>query len=391
MLGRSLGEDVMSITRTLPAALVALAAAGALEATEVAMCTDRGRVVLELADDDAPLHVANFLRYVDMGFYSGTVFHRVLPNAIVQGGGLDRQLRARATLPPVANESDNGLRNTRGTLAAARTADPDSASAQFFINLDHNRALDEGRDPGYTVFARVTEGMDVIDEIGRLPIGAAGPFDGEVPTPLVVIKSVARLDAAALAAYPGSGREAAIKAAIAGAVAANDDATALRLVGHYRAICGGTDAEVTLAEARAAVAAGDRRRAGFALEEFLAATDAGHSGYAEVRALREATLAAEAPTAPAQLVSGCNSPAVPALPDAETATESEMVSAQRQVRAFVAAGEMYLGCLAKIIDDEARAAPERNAAVSEHNRMVAELEQVAAAFNERLRTFKARS
>jgi cyclophilin family peptidyl-prolyl cis-trans isomerase len=377
--------------RTAPLiALSALLGAGTLEATEVAMCTDRGRVVLELADEQAPLHVANFLRYVDTGFYSGTVFHRVLPGAIVQGGGLDRQLRVRATLRPVANESGNGLKNTRGSVAAARTADPDSASAQFFVNLDHNRALDDGRDPGYTVFARVKEGMDVFDEVGRLPTSAAGPFDGEVPSPLVAIKSVARLDAAALAGFPSDGREAAIKAQIATADAAGDTVATLRMVGHYRAICGDTDSAVTLAEARAALAAGDERRALFALEEFLAAADATDSRYAEVTALREEALAAEASAAP-QGVSGCDAPAAPGLPDATTATETEMVSAQRQVRAYVAASEAYLACLAKIIDDEERTAVERNAAVSEHNRMVAELEQVASAFNERIRTFKARS
>ena len=389
MLDRELKGNVMKVTRTIPVALLALAATGTLEATEVAMCTDRGRVVLELADGEAPLHVANFLRYVDTGFYAGTVFHRVLPGAIVQGGGLDRQLRSRPTLPPVANESDNGLRNTRGTVAAARTADPDSASAQFFVNLDHNRALDDGRDPGYTVFARVKDGMDVFDEVSRLPVGAAGPFDGEVPSPLVAIKSMARLDEAALAAFPVEGREAVIRSEIAASAAAGDNAATLRLIGHYRAICGAPDAAVTLSEARAARATDDQRHALFALEEFLATNPIG-SALAEISALRDETLVTLAPAAQ-QTVGGCDAPATPGLPDATTATEAEMVAAQGQVRAFVALGETYLACLAKIIDDDERAADERNAAVSEHNRMVAELEQVAAAFNQRIRAFKARS
>src|SRR5688572_18343980 len=141
------------MNRGLRALLVlgALLSAHALRATEVAVCTDRGRAVLELEDGAAPLQVANFLRYVDMGYYSGTVFHRVVPEFVVQGGGLDRQLRVRSTLPPVANESRNGLRNERGTVAAARTQDPDSASSQFFVNLADNTALDGGgREPGYT-------------------------------------------------------------------------------------------------------------------------------------------------------------------------------------------------------------------------------------------------
>src|SRR5687768_12922919 len=135
-------------------ALGALCSADALHATEVAVCTDNGRAVLELADEAAPQHVANFLRYVDMGYYTGTVFHRVQSDLFVQGGGQDRQLRSRSTLPPVPNESSNGLHNTRGTVAAARTSDPDSARSQFFVNLaDNTQQLDGGRDPGYTVFA----------------------------------------------------------------------------------------------------------------------------------------------------------------------------------------------------------------------------------------------
>jgi cyclophilin family peptidyl-prolyl cis-trans isomerase len=373
----------------MSAALLSLLASGTLEATEVAVCTDRGRAVLELADEQAPLHVANFLRYVDMGFYSGTVFHRVVPRVIVQGGGLDRQLRARQTLSPIANESQNGLRNTRGTVAAARTADPDSASAQFFVNVTDNRSLDGGRDSGYTVFARVKDGMAVFDEVNRLPTGAAGPFSGDVPTPLVAIRSIARLDEAALAVFPVEGREAAIRNEIVAAAAADDAAATLHLVDHYRAICGDTDPEVTLTEARAALAASDERRALFALEELIATTDATHSAYAAANALRAETLATDAPAGP-QVVSGCDAPATPELPDATTATEADMLAAQRQVRAFVAAGETYLACLAKIIDDDKRVADERNAAVSEHNRMVAALEQVAAAFNERIRTFRAR-
>jgi peptidyl-prolyl cis-trans isomerase A (cyclophilin A) len=373
----------MSLGRTMSAALLSLLAGGTVEATEVAVCTDRGRAVLELADEQAPLHVANFLRYVDVGLYSGTVFHRVMPGIIVQGGGLDRQLRPRPTLAPVANESRNGLRNSRGTVAAARTADPDSASAQFFVNLADNRSLDGGRDLGYTVFARVKEGMEMFDEVGQLPTSAAGPLSGDVPTPLIAIKSIARLDEAALAAFPVDGRE------IAAAAAANDSVAILRLVDHYRAICGGADPDVTLTEARAALAAGEGTRALFALEELLATTDAAHSAFAEAKALRDETLAEDAPAGP-QPVSGCAAPAAPALPDAATATEAEMLAAQRQVRAFVTAGETYLACLAKVIDDEERVADERNAAVSEHNRMVAAMEQIAADFNERIRAFKAR-
>jgi cyclophilin family peptidyl-prolyl cis-trans isomerase len=370
-------------------AIAAVLSAGALQATEVAVCTDRGRAVLTLADEAAPLQVANFLRYVDMGYYSGTVFHRVVPEFVVQGGGFDRQLRLRSTLPPVANESSNGLPNTRGSVAAARTADADSARSQFFVNLADNPALDGGgRGPGYTVFAHVKEGIDMFDAISRLPTGAGGPLQADVPTPLITIKSIARLDAAALAALPAEEPEAALQREIAAAAAAADAREALRLIGLYRALCGAAEPEMALTEARMALAADDRQRAMFALDELLATTDPADPAAEEATSLY-AQATAEPEVVP-RTVAGCAPPSVPVLPDAAVATEDEMIASQRQVRQFVAAGETHLACLAKVIDDEERGADERNAAVGEHNRMVAAMEEIAAAFNERIRIFQAR-
>ncbi len=176
----------MSPQRTLRAAsivgIMTMAFAHGARATDVAVCTDEGRFVIELADSEAPKHVANFLAYVDAAYYSGTVFHRTIPGFVVQGGGVDRELRGRPTLAPVENESSNGLRNVRGSVAAARTQDPNSASAQFFVNLADNTQLDAGAEPGYTVFGRVTEGIQVVERISRLPTGAKGPFPSDVPT-----------------------------------------------------------------------------------------------------------------------------------------------------------------------------------------------------------------
>jgi cyclophilin family peptidyl-prolyl cis-trans isomerase len=176
----------MRATQLIP--LAAAAAAGAANATDVAVCTDRGRFVIELADEQSPKHVANFLSYVDMAYYSGTVFHRVVDGFVVQGGGFDRELRGRPTLPSVENESRNGLSNERGTIAMARTSDPNSASAQFFINLVDNGRLDgaPGR-WGYAVFGRLTEGLDVLDKIGSVATGRGGPFPTDAPlTPVVI-------------------------------------------------------------------------------------------------------------------------------------------------------------------------------------------------------------
>lgn len=391
MLGGAFGLGEMrpmtSCLRAL-AALGALCGSGMLSATEVAICTDNGRAVLELADEAAPQNVANFLRYVDMGFYSGTVFHRVQRGLFVQGGGFSRDLQRRTPLPPVKNESRNGLHNTRGAVAAARTDDADSAQSQFFVNLDDNTQELEGGRSGYTVFAQVTEGMNVFEAIGRLPTAAAGPFRADVPMPLVAIKSITRLDAAALAALPADGREAALKETILAAAAAGRTIDALDAIGQYRALCGADDPEISLTEARMTLALDDRRRAMFVLGELMATTDPGEPAYAAAMELyREA---ATDGAMSLQLVAACTPPAVPALPDADSVSEAEMVASQRQVREFVAAGDAYLACLDRVINDEKRAAGLRNAAVEEYNRMVAAMEEIAAGFNEQIRIFKAR-
>lgn len=369
--------------------LVAAAAAGASHATDVAVCTDQGRFVIELADQQAPKHVENFLRYVDMAFYSGTVFHRVVDGFVVQGGGFDRELRGRPTLPGVENESRNGLSNLRGTVAAARTADPHSATAQFYVNLADNTALDAGAELGYTVFGRVTEGLAIVAAISALPTGAAGPFTSDVPMPLVAVTSIARLDEAALAAVPTENRAAVLKQQISDAAAAGDHAETLRLVELYRAACGAADPEIAVLEANAALETDSRRRAVFVLEEYFATTDRSDPMAERAAALYRAAVPENQGSA-AQLVADCSAPPAPAVPDGTSATMEAMVEGQTAVRAFVAAGETYLECLAKIIDDQARPADHRNAAVTEHNRMVTAMEAAANDFNEQIRIFKAR-
>ncbi len=162
----------------------------------VIMRTTFGEIKLELDADKAPKTVANFLAYVDQGFYSGTVFHRVIPGFMIQGGGFTEDLARKDTLPPVQNESDNGVSNLSGTLSMARTPDPDSATSQFFINSVDNARLDgKTGQPGYTVFGRVTSGMDVVNAISAMPTKAVGPHRNVPQTP-VVIQQVRRLDAA---------------------------------------------------------------------------------------------------------------------------------------------------------------------------------------------------
>ncbi len=156
--------------------------------------TSMGNFSLELLSDKAPVSVRNFLDYVDAGFFDGTVFHRVIPGFMIQGGGFLPDMSRKPTNSPIQNEAGNGLKNERGTLSMARTADVDSATSQFFINLSNNAFLDHGeRDYGYAVFARVTEGMDVIDKIAAVPTGNR---DGHQDIPLepVVVNSATRAD-----------------------------------------------------------------------------------------------------------------------------------------------------------------------------------------------------
>jgi len=160
---------------------------------EVLLHTSQGDITLQLYPDKAPKSVANFLRYVHEGFYAGTVFHRAIDGYLIQGGLYDRNLEPRRTHPAIADEADNGLSNLRGTIAVARGADPNSGTAQFFINLVDNRRLDfvgnqSGLTWGYAVFGKVIKGMNVVDKIAALPTRGLGPFAADVPNPLVLIE-----------------------------------------------------------------------------------------------------------------------------------------------------------------------------------------------------------
>ena len=150
--------------------------------------TNHGDIKVELFDDKAPITCENFRQYVADGFFSDTIFHRVIPNFMIQGGGMETDMSQKATRAPIKNEADNGVSNRRGTLAMARTMDINSATAQFFINLRDNDFLDHGtRDFGYAVFGEVVDGMDVVDAIAKVPTGnKAGHQDVPVETVTIV-------------------------------------------------------------------------------------------------------------------------------------------------------------------------------------------------------------
>lgn len=176
----------------------AAAAPGALAAEpQVDLKTSAGTIRLELYPAKAPKTVANFLQYVNDGHFNGTIFHRVIPGFMIQGGGFDTGFKQKATRAPVVNEAQGavkaGLKNDLGTIAMARTSDPHSATAQFFINVNDNAFLNWG-DPrsdgnGYAVFGKVVSGMDVVTKIAKTPTGPGGPFRSDVPREAVVIQS----------------------------------------------------------------------------------------------------------------------------------------------------------------------------------------------------------
>ncbi len=188
-----------ALTRTLVLFLALSLLPGLLLADDahprVRITTNMGDIVLELDREKAPKTVENFLTYVEEGFYDGTIFHRVIDGFMIQGGGFTEDFQKKPTHAPIRNEADNGLRNKIGTIAMARTSDPHSATAQFFINVANNSYLDfrekTPRAWGYTVFGRVVKGMPVVDKIRRSKTGSGGPFRKDVPqTPVIIEKAV---------------------------------------------------------------------------------------------------------------------------------------------------------------------------------------------------------
>jgi len=164
----------------------------AIAAPSVEMQTSMGTIVIELDSDKAPKTVQNFLQYVKDGFYTGTIFHRVIENFMIQGGGFTKDMQQKPTNKAIENEAKNGLKNDRGTIAMARTGDPHSATAQFFINHRANSMLNypSGDGWGYAVFGKVTQGLDVVDKIAKVPTGNPSNMFRDVPLEPVIILSV---------------------------------------------------------------------------------------------------------------------------------------------------------------------------------------------------------
>lgn len=186
------------ISAILASSLFIFSSVGATENPRVKIETNLGDIVLELNAQKAPKTVENFLRYVEEGHYQGTIFHRVIANFMIQGGGYTTDYSKKPTHEAVENEAFNGLRNERGSIAMARTGEPHSATAQFFINVLDNGSLNyRSKTPrgwGYTVFGKVVEGMDTVDKIRDVPTGRGGPFRSDAPQSKVIIENVTLLN-----------------------------------------------------------------------------------------------------------------------------------------------------------------------------------------------------
>lgn len=192
----------MNILRYISIVSILILGCNLVQAKEkpmIEMVTSAGTIKLELYPEQAPVTVSNFLAYVDSGFYNGTVFHRVIKNFMIQGGGFDAELNRKPTQEPIKNEAANGLKNERGTIAMARTQIPDSATSQFFINTVDNKPLDYRNDSpmgiGYCVFGKVVEGEDVLDTIEAVKTGISKGMQ-DVPVETVTIERISKIEAA---------------------------------------------------------------------------------------------------------------------------------------------------------------------------------------------------
>jgi len=387
-------QQNMRLRHAFYASLMALGYAGSASATDIAVCTDLGNFTIETLDQQSPAHTANFLAYVDRGYYMGTVFHRVIGGFMVQGGGYTREFRSKTTSGPVMNESKNGIGNSRGTVAAARTGDPHSATSQFFVNLENNPPLNASGDEwGYSVFGQVTQGMEVVDAIAALPTGPDGPFPTDVTDPLVAITSMARVVEESYPTLSADERHAALQQDIETAVAAGDNDEAADLFGAYRAACGELGPELLFTEATVLAAVGRNAAAVETLGEYLRVADNTSETYLEALSLSR-TLAPGAVNESladqrrlAELAEDCVFPTQPTIPDANDAVMEDMVTTQGSVVAYLEASNELLECLEELAEDDNLDEEEQALTVTAYNLEVDAQETLAEEWNTQRQLF----
>ena len=381
-------QQNMRLQHAFYASLMALGYAGSASATDVAVCTDLGNFTIELLEQQSPAHAANFLDYVDRGYYMGTVFHRVIGGFMVQGGGYTREFRDKVTANPVMNESKNGIGNSRGTVAAARTGDPHSATSQFFVNLENNPSLNASGDEwGYSVFGQVTQGMEVVDAIAALPTGPDGPFPTDVTDPLVAITSTARVVEESYPTLSADERHAALQQDIETAVAAGDNDEAADLFGAYRAACGELGPELLYTEATVLAAVSRNAAAVETLGEYLRVADNTSETYLEALSLSRTLdpgAVDERSTDQrrlAELAEDCVFPTQPTIPDANNTAMEDMVATQGSIVAYMEASNELLECLDELAEDDDLEDEDQALAATAYNLEVDSQETLAEEWN----------
>lgn len=374
--------------RAVFALLIAATASPAAFAIDVRICTNLGIVDVELDERNAPRHARNFARYADSGYYSGTIIHRAVAE-MIQAGGYNLEFERRRPEEPVPSEAANGLSNERGTIAASRREDdPDSATSQFYFNLTDNPHLDAAPgSAGYTVFGRVTGGLEVLDAIARQPTRRAGDLT-EVPSPVIELESVSVIERAALFGLSVEPDPASLQAAFAAAEATGDPAARLEAVDALRAACVSLDSEQFLAEAESANALGNTERARYSLEQFIA-----RARTADPLLPRAQRLYASLPQPQESNfedhIAHCRRPAAPTIPDGRFTDRAALAAVESAVVRYKQLGEAYVACIARVIDGGELNDLEIIDATNAHNEFVIELTGEAQRFNQAVREFRA--
>ena len=348
-------------------ALTCIAVPHAALAIDVRICTDRGVIELALDERTAPRHALGFAALVEEGFYSGTVFHRVVPGSMVQGGRFTTDMARRSAAESWPNSAPGSLSNLRGTISAP--SGPGTGNAEFFINLDNNTRLDLSPG-GYTVFGRVTTGLEILDQISQAPTSSAGELT-ELPLSPVELISVTTLTGDSNSSLP----------------VADNPAATLAAIDQLRSECAPLNSSQFLAEATAATDLRRFDRARYSLEQYLAG-----SSRADPLLPRMQRMYAELPRAGSNNVTErtahCRRPLAPSIPNAAQADLASLRTIERAMRSFLQNGEFYLRCISQVIDSGTLNEVETIDATKLHNDMVIELTAVATRFNAVARAFK---
>ncbi len=321
-----------------------------VHAQEYLICTDLGPVEILIDSANAPIHAENFKSYVEDEFYVGTVFHRVIANFVVQGGGYNRDLNTRLEGDGIQLESDNGLENNRSTIAAARTNDPNSASSQFFFNLiDNNRLNRRGRNLGYTVFGEVIRGMELIDTIATLPTGPHGPFDAEVTSPMIAIRGIYSIQ---------DNTATDLDSEITDALASENFLLASDLIDQKLAECGDIDINLIYLKAEISDLIDEKEISMRYLDEYFWYADSSNENYEDALTLYERNFFEFGDLSSAKLQflldgidSNCVIPYTPFLPKGTLSELLDMQFARSSVLSFAQNLTVFSDC----IDDQARA------------------------------------